>query len=566
MFRRFILAFTDPELRGKLIKIGLLLVAARLLAYVPIPVLSVEDLSPLLESDAVFNLLNVVAGGSYGRLSFVMLGVGPFITASIVMQLLGVIVPKINEIQKEQGEAGRQKINRWTRYLTVPLAALNSWGILQFLTTGTNETGVSIDLPDVLTQTEVTAESFGYWFAIIASMVAGSIIMMYIGEIITEFKMGNGVSIIILTGIVARLPQSLFGLLEGVWPTFTELFTRFSFDKLVNIDVWKALLWQNGFWQPVRDVGIFFLSFILMLLLVIFVNDALKRLTVVYSRRGHTVGKSRTLGNVKADLPVKVNMAGVIPIIFAVSFILFPSIVSRFFFTSTLPQLQEVAQEVETYLSTQPVEQQPIPSAVLPKTYAGISMSRSPEQIEAIQNYDLTQGQEILGFTVSSSPEVQTRLFTGTFAEFEFDASGALGFLPEGAWYWDGVLAYTFFYFILIIFFTYFYTSSVAFKTDDVAENLQKSGAYIPGLRPGMETQEYLSYLSNRLNVAGSLFLAVIAVIPIALTNNIAFQDSTLSGIVGGTTLLILVSVTVETLKQIEAQATSIDYERFTTY
>jgi preprotein translocase subunit SecY len=156
-------------------------------------------------------------------------------------------------------------------------------------------------------------------------------------------------------------------------------------------------------------------------------------------------------------------------------------------------------------------------------------------------------------------------LFEGTFAQVEFNARH-IGFLPNGAWYWHGVLAYTFFYFFLIVFFTYFYTASVAFKTEEIAENLQKAGSYIPGYRPGLETQEYLSYLSNRLNLAGSIFLAVIAIIPILLTNNNGFTDSTLSGIVGGTTLLILVSVTIETLKQIEAQATSIDYERFTTY
>jgi preprotein translocase subunit SecY len=394
MFRRFILAFTDPELRTKLIKIGLLIVVARLLTQVPVPVLDVENLSGLLESDAVFNLLNVVSGGGYGKLSFVMLGVGPYITASIVMQLLGVIIPRLNEIQKEEGEMGQQKINRWTRYLVVPLSALNAWGIIQFLTSGADQTGVKIDLPAVLTSTEVNAQTFGYWFAVIASMVAGSIIMMYIGEVITEFKMGNGISILILAGIISNLPKSLYKFVTQVSPNFQKLFSSFSFDKIGNPEVWKALLYSNPTWDPVRQTITFIGSFLLMLLLVVFVNDAVRKLTIVYSRRGHIMGKSRTLDNVKADLPVKVNMAGVIPIIFAVSFILFPSIISRFLYTSTLTQVKDTAQSVEKYLSTNP--SQAVAGGELPEKKLGVYTSQNIQQIKNAQNFDQTEGHELL--------------------------------------------------------------------------------------------------------------------------------------------------------------------------
>ena len=586
MFRRILLVFTDQELRSKLIKIILLLIAARFLAHVPIPVLRTQDISPIIDSDAALGLLNTISGGAYGQLSFVMLGVGPYITASIVLQLLGVIVPRIQEIQKEEGEAGQQKINRWTRFLAVPLAALQAWGILQFLSSSNANGGQQIQLPDVLQGKDITPESFAYWFAVIAAMTAGSIIMMWIGEIITEYKMGNGISLMILSGIIVRLPDQLVKYWNFVFPNIKELFSKFTISKAGNWEVWKAFLWENNDWNPTRSFLILVAVFAVVLLLVVFVNDAVRKLTVIYSRRGHTEGKSRTMNAIKADLPIKVNIAGVLPIIFAVSFILFPTILSRFFFTSNLTQLRDGAQKVESYLSTNNRDTFETPQN-LPKEFFGFYNSKDAGDIKAAESYDPTTGQELFGFTLSTlkvdynyklpeNPSDEDRkkdeakklhnvLFDGTFLRFELP-SGNLGFLPEFAVRWNGILAYTFFYFLLIIFFTYFYTSTVAFKTEDVSENLQRSGAYIPGFRPGLETQEYLSYVSNRLNVAGSIFLAIIAVIPFLFNRTVNFGDGTLNGIVGGTTLLILVSVAIEVLRAIEAQATSIDYERFTKY
>jgi preprotein translocase subunit SecY len=585
MFRRLLLVFTDSELRTKILKIIGLLIAARFLAHVPIPVLDTQNISNLINNDQVFGLLNTISGGSYGRLSFVMLGVGPYITASIVMQLLGVIIPKIREIQKEEGQQGQQKVNRWTRFLVVPLAALNAWGILQFLAAGNPQTGGSLELPEVLTRSEINAETVGAWFAVIASMTAGSIAMMWIGEIISEFKMGNGISLIILSGIIVRLPGQVASLMSDFSSTLQDLFSRFMWSDITNWEVWKALLWQNATWEPLRMTLLLFTIFILTLSLVVFVNDAIRRIMVVYSRRGHSEGKSRTMQNVKADLPIKVNMAGILPIIFAVSFILFPTIVSRFFFTANIESLRDVAQDVETYLSTNPSQEarsEPFPNGAL-----GFYGSSSAQEIQNASNYDSTEGQDLFGFTIStfqpnenfSLPEnpsetelekaakqdVDNVLFDGTPLRLEFDSWNP-GFLPEFAVYWDGVLAYTFFYFLLIIFFTYFYTATIAFKTDEVADNLQKAGAYIPGYRPGQQTMEYLSYVSNRLNVVGSVFLASIAVLPLTFQHQIQFGDGTLTGIVGGTTLLILVSVSMEVLKKIEAQATAVDYNRFTKY
>ena len=586
------LVFSDPEIRGKILKILGLLILARFLAHIPLPVLGTEDITPLIESDAVFGLLNTISGGAYGRLSFVMLGVGPYITASIVMQLLGVIVPRINEIQKEEGQIGQQKINRWTRILTVPLAMLNAWGILQFLANDGLTGGNSIELPEQLTSGVVDLTSFGYWLAVIFSMAAGSILIMWIGELITEFKMGNGISLLILTGIVVRLPQQIAQFGGAVWENIQTAFDRISpgdefawgkfFDlewgKLFDFAVLKAFFLENPLWAPTRSALLFLAVFLATLMLVVFVNDAVRRLMILYSRRGHVEGNSRTLGNIKADLPVKVNIAGVIPIIFAISFILFPSIISRFFQTSSFDAVKNTASSVEQFLSTQP-NQNAFAPANLPDGFAngfgGFYWSDSAEEIQAAQSYDTTEGQEIFGFTLSTIGEVENSYFNGTFLEnakipftditpFKFDG-GNMGFLPEFALHFDGVLAYNFFYFFLIVFFTYFYTNTIAFKTDEISERMQKEGAYIPGIRPGQETQSYLSYLSNRLNVAGSIFLALIAVMPIVFSNNLNFGgDGTLNGIVGGTTLLILVSVTIETLKQIEAQATAIDYDRFT--
>ena len=568
MFRKILLVLTESELRSKLLQIIGLLAITRLLAHIPIPLFDIQDLASVIDSDQFLGLLNTISGGSYGRLSFVMLGIGPYITASIVMQLMGVIVPKIKEIQQE-GEQGQQIINRWTRFITVPIAALNSWGIIQFLTNAPADQRV-VTLPQVLTSKEISIETFGWWSVVIISMTCGSIIMMWIGEIINEYKMGNGISMMILAGISARIPSQLIKVGSESWGYVQQLFQKFSFQKLFDFEVWKALLWDNPAWEPIRAIIFLLLVFISTLLLVVYFNDAVRKLIIVYSRRGHTEGKSRTMSSVQADLPIKVNIAGVLPIIFAVSLILFPTIVSRFFFTANVQSLREGAQSVESFLSTQNKQEYQslrgdlrLPGS--PKTeFLGFYSSNSKEEIETATKNDKTQGTEILGFTLSTNPEIKNSFLEGIY-KVEVPSTN-LGFLPEGAIRWNGVLAYTLLYFLLIIFFTYFYTSEIAFKSSEVAENLQKSGAYIPGYKPGAKTADYLTYVVNRLNVVGATFLAVIAIVPIVFQDKLQIGDGTLTSVVGGTTLLILVSVTIETLKQIEAQATSVDYNRFTKY
>ena len=575
MFRRILLVLTDAELRLKIVKIVLLLIASRVLAHIPIPLFEIKDLTPIIDADQFLGLLNTIAGGSYGKLSFVMLGIGPYITSSIVMQLLGVIIPKLNELRKEGGEAGQQQINRWTRYLTVPVAALNSWGILQFLSNSPTEQKI-VSLPSVLAGKELTLESFGWWTVVIVSMTCGSIVMMWIGEIINEYKMGNGISLMILAGIASNLPSKLAKVIPLFWFNLVNLVEKSlilkgDFSKVTNWNVWKAFLWENPTWDVLRRDALLVVIFGSTLLLVIFFNDAVRKLVIIYSRRGHTEGKSRTLNSVQADLPIKVNIAGVLPIIFAVSLILFPTILSRFFFTANVQSLRSTAQTVETFLSSSPNDQgqsgNQRPGS--PKSnFLGFSTTNSKEELAIAKTNDFTTGQELFGFTLSTNPEVKNELFDG-IKTVELPSTN-LGFLPQGVVRWNGILAYTLFYFILIIFFTYFYTSEIAFKTDEVAENLQKSGAYIPGFKPGKDTADYLQYITNRINVVGAFFLACIALLPIAFQNEfgakIGDNDGTLTGIVGGTTLLILVSVAIETLKQIDAQATNVDYDRFTSY
>jgi preprotein translocase subunit SecY len=572
MFRRLLLVFTDKELRNKFFAIIGLLVAVRFLTHVPIPVLNSESITTLIDSDAVFALLNAISGGGYGRLSFVMLGIGPFVTASIVMQLLTVIVPKLNEMQKEDGEIGRQKINRYTRFLTIPLAALNGWGILQYLASDTSGSGIT--LPTQLTTGDF-ATTFPYWFVVIFSMVAGSVVVMWIGEIITEFKMGNGTSLLVLSGIVARVPDQLSKFVSETFPNLQDAFNRLSKNpnKVFNLEVWKAFFFDNPTWAPARTMLSLLAISIFALALVVFFNDAFRKLIVIYSKRGHIEGKSRSLSSIQADLPIKVNMAQVIPIIFAISFILFPSILSRFFLTSNTGPLRDAAKNVESYLSTQNKQTPPpVNTADLPKQkFGNFYLTGSKNEIDAAKGFDITEGQELFAFTVSTKKDVQSSFFEGTplndikFGDFYVlrPNGNNFGFLPEFVLRWNGVLAYIFYYGLLIIFFTFFYTSTIAFKTDEISENMQKSGAYIPGYRPGIETQNYLTYISMRLNIAGAFFLSIIAVLPFFLTQNFQFGDGTLSSIVSGTTLLIMVSTSIETLKQIEAQASIVDYDRF---
>jgi len=425
MWDKLTLVWRIREVRFKILTIFALLVVFRIAAHIPIPGVDLDALSNFFRSNQLFGLLNVFSAGGYDTFSIVMLGVGPYITASIIFQLLGMIVPAIEKIQKD-GERGQAKINQWTRYLTVPLAILQGYGTITLIRRSSPDI-----LPD-LTSTE-------FIFSIL-TITAGTIFMMWIGELITEKKIGNGISILIFAGIVADLPTQLQQTLTVA--TSSRLFEYLMFAGLALVTV----------------------------IAVVFVTEAIRKIPVTYARR---VSGMRTLGGSETFLPMRVNQAGVIPIIFAISLILTPSILAQFFLSS--------------------------------------------------------QNQWIANFAATLN-----RVFQ------------------------QGSVTYDVVYFLLVFIFTYFYTA-VVFQPNQVAENLQKQGGFIPGIRPGRTTAEYLSYVSNRIILAGAMFLGVIAILP----NIVQRFTAVTTLIIGGTSLLIVVSVVIETVKQIQAQLIVRDYEGF---
>ncbi len=411
------------ELRKKILFILGILVAYRVLANVPLPGIDVVALRQLFEGNEFLALLNIFSGGGLSNISLVLLGVGPYITASIIMQLLTTLVPSVERLYKEEGEQGRQKFNMITRWLTVPLAALQAFSMLSLLRS----------------QNILGAMDPFVMFVIIVSAVAGTVFLMWLGELITEQGLGNGVSIIIFAGIVSSLPTN---------------FSRF----IAN-------------WDPAQIFSyiLFFAIALITIAAVIVINEGQRTIPVVYAKRMRGAELS---GGTTSHLPLKVNQAGVIPIIFAVSLILIPTMVANM----------------------------------------------------------LAQSK-----------------FTGL-------ASGAL---KVSAWLQNGWV-YGILFFTLVVVFTYFYTA-VVFDPNKISENLQKQGGYIPGIRPGASTTKYLYHIINRITLAGSIFLGAVAVLPNVVQGITNVQALSL----GGVSVLIVVSVVLELIKNTQGQMTMRSYESF---
>ena len=421
MMEKIIQIWKARDLRNKILFVLSMLVVFRFAAHIPLPGVSAEALRELFASNQVLGLLNIFSGGSMENFSIVMMGVGPYITSSIIFQLLGMIVPKLEEMQKE--ESGRQKINMWTRWLTVPLGALQAFGMITLLQRSSG--GI------------ITDTSFFNMLTMIITITAGTIFLMWIGELITEKKVGNGISLIIFAGIVASLPQAIYQVLISYDPS--KLFMIIGFLVIAIVTV----------------IG------------VVVITEAQRNIPVQYAKQ---VRGNRMFGGTSSHLPLRVNMAGVIPIIFAISVILFPSMIAQFF--------------------------------------------------------------------------VHARTaFIANAAEWTIEA-------------FNNQLVYGVLYFLLVFAFTYFYTE-VIFHPDQIAENLQKQGGFIPGIRPGRHTSEYLANTTHKIILVGALFLGVIAILPLILRYFTGIQSLA----IGGTSLLIVVSVVIETMKQIEAQLTMREYE-----
>jgi preprotein translocase subunit SecY len=410
------------ELRNSLLFVVAMLVIFRFVAHIPIPGVNVDALRSLFESNQVLGLMNIFSGGGMQNFSVVMMGVAPYITSAIIFQLLGMIVPKLEEMQKE--ESGRQKINMWTRYLTVPLAALQSFGMITLLQRSSYEILGEVTAFDMV--------------AMITTITAGTIFLMWIGELISEKNVGNGISIMIFAGIIAGVPQAVQQTLATFDPS--QLFTIIGFVVVAIITV----------------IGI------------VILNEGQRNVPIQHARQAKG---DRSMGGATSYLPIRLNMANVIPIIFAISVVMFPPMIAEFFVHAQTEWLREVAQWV-------------------------IALFRD-------------------------------QIFYGVI------------------------------YFALVVAFTFFYTE-VIFHPTQVAENLQKQGAFIPGIRPGRHTSEYLANVKHRVIFYGALALGTIAILPLIMRAATGMNSLA----IGGAGLLIVVSVVVEMVKQIQTQLTMREYEK----
>lgn len=410
------------DLRMSVLYILGMLVVFRVVAHIPIPGIDTAALKSFFGSSQLLGLLNVFSGGTIENFSIGALGVAPYITASIIFQLLTMIIPRLEELSKE-GEYGQRKINQYTRLLSVPLAFVQAYGLVTLLRRSS-----ALILPNL--------SALGM-MQILIIMTAGTVFLMWIGELISERKMGNGISIMIFAGIIAALPQAVQRTILSFDPTQTTTLLAFIIIALITV------------------VGI------------VLITEAQRNVPVAYARR---VRGMRMVGGVNTHLPLRVNMAGVIPIIFAISIVLFPPLIAQFFLGARTPFITTTAQWI----------------------------------------IDLFQNQLFYGIA----------------------------------------------YFVLVVGFTFFYTA-VIFHPDRIAENLQKQGGFIPGIRPGVPTASYLSYTLNRILLVGALFLGIIAILPIVVQQITHLQTL----VIGGTSLLIVVSVVIEIVKQVDAQLTMREYE-----
>ncbi len=421
IFSKIKLVFGDKVLRNRIIVTILLLALFRVLASIPIPGIDPVKLAQFFGSNQFFGLLNVFSGGGLSNLSIVMLGVGPYITGSIIMQLCTMMFPRLKAMYQEEGEAGRKKFSQYGRLISIPLAILQSVSFIILL----EKQGVVGDLNtfQLVINTLVVA--------------TGSVLLMWIGELITEFGIGNGVSLIIFGGIVAALPTSI-----------SQIIFTYDSSKLFAY--------------------IFFaLIAVFIVYAVVFITEAERPIPITYAKR---VRGNRVYGGISTYLPLRLNQAGVIPIIFALSILLFPQMILNV-----------------------------VKGAV-------------------------------------SNPSIQSL------------AETLLSWVANG---W----VYAITYFLLVFIFTYFYTA-ITFDPHQIAENLQKNGAFIPGIRPGISTSEYVGKVLTRITLVGALFLGFIAVLPLivkALTNITSVA-------VGGTALLIAVSVILDLIKKIDAQVAMREY------
>lgn len=429
-FQKIIQVFKIQDLRKKILFVLLIFAIFRLMSNIPMPGINPQNLEEFFNRFKMMGFLSILTGGALSRFSIVMLGIGPYITAVIILQLLTMIFPQLERMYKEEGEAGRQKFNQYGRLLTIPLAILQSYAMLSWFQRPPNPV---IFPPFNLFQTTTA----------ILTITAGTVFLMWLGELITERGIGNGVSLLIFAGIIAGFPLNIFQSYQDI-----------------SVDPAK-----------IPSYLLFFGLSLLIITGVVLITEGRRNIPVSYAKR---VRGTRMYGGVSTYLPLNINPAGVIPIIFAMSILLFPEMIANFL-GGAGGMIGNVAKNMALFL--------------------GNSWVR-----------------------------------------------GSL-------------------YFALVVVFTYFYTA-VTFDPKAISENLQKMGGFVPGVRPGESTAKFIHYILNRVLLIGALFLGLIAIMP-SIVGGITGVQNVFSFFIGGTSLLIVVSVVLETMRQINAQLQMREYETF---
>lgn len=415
--------FATEQLRRKLGFTALIFLLYRFLAHIPVPAVNVGMLQSLFAGNQFLSLLNVFSGGTLSQFSLVAVGINPYITASIVLQLAGMVFPTLKEMQKE-GESGRAKLNQYTRLLSVPLAIAQSVSIIALLRS----------------QSLVTTFEPLHLIAMVAALVAGALILMWLGELVSEYGIGNGISMVLFAGIVSQIPVA-----------FAQTFSVID----------------SAQWVTIISFAVVVLGIIAM---AVFMNEAVRKINIQHAKR---MRGSRLYGGQTTHLPIKVNVAGVMPIIFAVTIMMVPPFISRFLVGSTNPQLVAVGQW--------------------------------------------------LGMAFSSTSWI-----------------------------------YMLVYFLIVFGFTYF-SALIFFNAGDISEELKKSGAFVPGIRPGSPTKKFLEFVVTRITFAGAIFLGLLAIVP-SLAQSLTGVQSLA---IGGTSVLIVVSVVLETAKQVDSMLVSQNYDKY---
>jgi preprotein translocase subunit SecY len=421
--------WSAKDLRNKILVVLFLLMVYRVAAHIPVPGVNLANLQHFFNNNQALGLLNLFSGGGLSSFSLVLMGVGPYINASIIMQLMTVVVPRLEALNKE-GEQGRQKINQYTRYLTVPLAAIQSFGMIKLL-----EGQANGQYPII------SRLSIAEIISLVIVTTAGTVFLMWLGELISEKGIGNGISLIIFAGIVSRLPTAL-----------SQSLSTFDQTKVLGYLAFLAAI-------------------VAVIFLVVLANEGQRNIPIRYAKR---IRGQQLYGGMDTHLPIRILTAGVIPIIFALSVMFIPSLIGNFFATAKSPWLSSTAHW-------------------------------------------------LVNFT-------------------------------------QNTVAYASVYFVLVLLFTFFYTS-VIFRPKEIAENIQKQGGFIPGIRPGTETESYLARVISHLTLPGAIFLGSIAVLPFLV--QIFHLGPTQNLAIGGTGLLIVVSVVLDVMKQIRSQLAMRNYDLY---